>query len=480
MSLIYKNRRHCLRLAALVLALIAICPPAKANVLSPIAPSTQLVSAQWVMPPTADCVDLQICENGYVLARRSGDAKDRLYGYLDIYGNEVLPFVYDVAAEFSEGLAFVKTKTFTPGAQEKTGFINESGELVISLSNDVRAATPFRNGRAIIYFTDSTTGLIDTKGNDIVAPGTYYFEYDSLRTHYSDLILFSQTKKIPDPNATDRSIEKTTAGVLDANGKVLFTVPDVTFDGADNDYIAFSKDVDYEQTIVAAEGLAPEVRHYSERKQGVMDKNGNIIIPAEYGEFSLPGTNGSAEKQYFTSLDNDREVNYEIYAIAFDEEGNEVAKIYDGDFTFFPWGLTGKRMPFNTGTPENPVPKQYVAYTDAAGVERLSGVDFPHRITGQTALYQSWDEHPGFLGRDVTQSAVVQDAIFAAKPRARYLYEGTEELIVAYGDADKTTLGIFVNPLIADSRKDRYLKPLLQQQSQNSVPMEHQSASSAK
>ncbi|WP_305766888.1 WG repeat-containing protein [Candidatus Epulonipiscium viviparus] len=61
------------------------------------------------------------------------------YGYIDIYGNQVLPMIYNNAQPFSEGLAAVELNG-------KWGYIDALGNTVIDFVYDY--ATPFDNGNA--------------------------------------------------------------------------------------------------------------------------------------------------------------------------------------------------------------------------------------------------------------------------------------------------------------------------------------------
>ena len=68
------------------------------------------------------------------------DEKNRIYGYVNQQGVEVIPLRYTDARGFSEGLAAVKA--------EKWGFINTTGKTIIALQYD--NALFFVDGKALV------------------------------------------------------------------------------------------------------------------------------------------------------------------------------------------------------------------------------------------------------------------------------------------------------------------------------------------
>lgn len=108
----------------------------------------------------------------------TGDYK---YGYIDPYDEWVIPPVYQMAQQFSEGLALVMLDEEGNHSDTKHffGYINTKGEMVIPL-RDYETALPFREGRACVgmrlpeplkrggsrYFF----GYIDKKGKVVIDP----------------------------------------------------------------------------------------------------------------------------------------------------------------------------------------------------------------------------------------------------------------------------------------------------------------------
>ncbi|MCL2812669.1 MAG: WG repeat-containing protein [Clostridia bacterium] len=69
-----------------------------------------------------------------------GDTHGNQYGYIDRDGNVAIPFMYDHAAPFSEGLAYVSkggALEFRDAAEDgKYGFIDKTGEVIVPLVYD--------------------------------------------------------------------------------------------------------------------------------------------------------------------------------------------------------------------------------------------------------------------------------------------------------------------------------------------------------
>ena len=87
-----------------------------------------------------------------------------LYGYINTAGQFVIEPQFEVALEFSEGLAVVG-KTF--GNDRRYGYINEKGELAIPIM--FRDAREFSEGFAVVGLRNQY-GFIDTTGKFIAEP----------------------------------------------------------------------------------------------------------------------------------------------------------------------------------------------------------------------------------------------------------------------------------------------------------------------
>lgn len=80
---------------------------------------------------------------------------DEKCGYINSSGEVVIPITYECAMSFSEGLASIVVNG-------KCGYINKQNEIIIPPQYD--AATPFENGRAKVK-QDGKWGTIDPLGN---------------------------------------------------------------------------------------------------------------------------------------------------------------------------------------------------------------------------------------------------------------------------------------------------------------------------
>lgn len=88
---------------------------------------------------------------------------DNKWGFIDMTGKEVVPFIYDEVGSFSEGLASVKKGG-------KCGYIDKTGQVVIPLQYDgYTSCMEFHGGLAPVE-TDGKWGLVDTSGNWVVQP----------------------------------------------------------------------------------------------------------------------------------------------------------------------------------------------------------------------------------------------------------------------------------------------------------------------
>lgn len=123
------------------------------------------------------------------------------YGYLDSQGNVIIPIQYETASDFKDGMAIVKISdenfalinkngdilkyfkyffvgnygdqllTFQKGLNEKFGYINLQGEIIIRPSFSV--ALPFENGRAVVNKADhyqNKYGFINKSGEYVIKP----------------------------------------------------------------------------------------------------------------------------------------------------------------------------------------------------------------------------------------------------------------------------------------------------------------------
>lgn len=100
------------------------------------------------------------------VGRYDESAKKEKRGYIDEKGNVIIPFIYDDAGNFSEGLAVVSV-------DGKYGYIDETGKVKIPLKYDF--ANDFENGTASVQIGHSY-GYVDINGNEIVPVKYTYSE----------------------------------------------------------------------------------------------------------------------------------------------------------------------------------------------------------------------------------------------------------------------------------------------------------------
>jgi hypothetical protein len=122
------------------------------------------------------------------------------FGYIDRAGRLVIPFLYDSAGDFSQGLAFVAVWKEN---SLKYGYVNLDGKMILPLSYD--DARSFSEAVAPVKINDKW-GYIDTNGKIVVEPR--YFEASS----FSDGLAYVQTKQRE-------------WGYIDRKGDVVIQVP---------------------------------------------------------------------------------------------------------------------------------------------------------------------------------------------------------------------------------------------------------------
>lgn len=93
------------------------------------------------------------------------------YGYIDKDGKEIIGFEYELAEKFSEGLAAVAS---SGESGYKWGYIDKSGNEVVPIKHD--NGKNFSEGLAVVGL-NGKFGYIDSVGNEII-PLKYDLAYD--------------------------------------------------------------------------------------------------------------------------------------------------------------------------------------------------------------------------------------------------------------------------------------------------------------
>jgi len=124
------------------------------------------------------------CEYDYAFSFKEGLAgvvKNRKSGFIDKTGEIVIPMEYDCVYSFNNGIA-------AAAKNGKWGYINKSGETVIPFEYD--DTYEFNSGFAVVVRKNDKWGLIDYSGN-VVAP----FEYDQIYSYFDGYYNATQNGK---------------------------------------------------------------------------------------------------------------------------------------------------------------------------------------------------------------------------------------------------------------------------------------------
>jgi hypothetical protein len=134
------------------------------------------------------------CEGGLIQLNVDGK-----WGFADIYSGEIkIKPAWDFAAPFYRGYAHVAIGTdieeYSPGrfslSGGKHGYIDNFGNEIIPVVYDDAETVPYRNN--FIVSKNGKWGVIDEE-NKIIIP----FEYDFLRTNYENDLVFCGIRKLP-------------------------------------------------------------------------------------------------------------------------------------------------------------------------------------------------------------------------------------------------------------------------------------------
>ena len=172
--------------------------------------------------------------------------KDKKCGYIDNTGRLIIPFKFDSAGPFSEGLA-------AAGIKEKTGYIDTTGKFVIPPRFILGA--PFSSGMALVvirrfekdHLQMNKLGYINRLGKLVIQPKE---AWDSKSLHISYQELFFSEELVS----------------LEQNGKVGF------IDKAGKQVIPPR----YQNAGPFSEGLAAVM---IKGKYGYIDRSGKMVIP---------------------------------------------------------------------------------------------------------------------------------------------------------------------------------------------------------
>ena len=209
------------------------------------------------------------------------------YGFIDEKGVFKIPLMYDAASFIStEGLFVVKLNN-------KWGYVNVENKTVIPFEFD--DADNFINGLANVS-KKGLYGLINKKGEFVVAPiydRIYYSVSDGFNeSTLSKLIAVEKNRKYGYINTMGKIITpliydyvgeiKNGIGIIEKN-KVFGTIPKDVYEYTDKGFVNEDGKVVveplYDELIYSEGGLIYAKKN---NKHGLIDKKGSIIIPIKY------------------------------------------------------------------------------------------------------------------------------------------------------------------------------------------------------
>lgn len=203
------------------------------------------------------------------------------FGYVDKEGKTAIPFKFNSAFKFSEGLA--RVAIYDSVAREyKWGFIDKKGDL--SINYQFTNASDFSNGLALIY-NGKQYGYIDKEGKFVINP-----QFDNATAFQGDYAVIRQGELY---------------GYIDKKGKIVINPQ---FKGADfffNNDLATVLSTDGKYGFIDKEGkfsINPQFdyasRYYGSisiikmaKKYGVIDTKGKIIVNPQFDEFTVQKDN---------------------------------------------------------------------------------------------------------------------------------------------------------------------------------------------
>lgn len=191
--------------------------------------------------------------------------QDGKYGFIDQNGDAAIPFTYDWAGSFSDGRAY-----FEIG--DRYGYLDRSGSEIVVLDCD--SASSFQEGMAYIS-VDGKYGFINTDG-EIVIP----LVYDDVSYFESGMAKVRTGSKF---------------GIIDTTGKkiipIIYDMVEIRtgFINTRSDQINRCYNINGQLLLENYEWVNSDINEYnrflkyqSNGKRGLIDRQGNIIIPPEY------------------------------------------------------------------------------------------------------------------------------------------------------------------------------------------------------
>ena len=196
-----------------------------------------------------------------------GNPRNRIYGYVDRYGEVVIPFQYSWASSFSQGLAFVAKEVgqdYYGYAIFESSLIDRQGNTVVTFESPMWVESFSDDGLAIVS-TPYGIGFINKSGKIVVEPPPS----EHLRPFSYGLAAF--VLEGGDSWFGNYGL----GGFMNRQGEVVIpAVFDLILEPAHN-VPAIISQFEYGLAIVARP-------HYERRLFGLIDTQGNIVVPIEF------------------------------------------------------------------------------------------------------------------------------------------------------------------------------------------------------
>ena len=174
------------------------------------------------------------------------------YGYIDMAGQEVIPFKFDYAGRFSTDTDVETHRALAAVAMEKKcGYIDSKGEFKIPPKYaDCRS---FSEGFASVSANGGKWGFIDTNGNEVISP-----KYDEAYEFHEGLAGVAIGQALGFINKAGEEVITTKYGYARKFDKGMAL------------------------TCLATDEFMPEATNVPKMKCGFIDKNGNEVIALKY------------------------------------------------------------------------------------------------------------------------------------------------------------------------------------------------------
>lgn len=221
------------------------------------------------------------------------EEKDVKAGYIDTTGKIVIKAKYqpsyDKSRDFSEGLAAVRI-------DGKFGFINTQGELVIS--HQYAKTYPFSEGYAVVEPNWSEKVIIDKNANIILNPVPVYRNNVPQVNKGETVTIAESVNNGTITMCVHRYNQPTKCTLIDIDGAFVFSLKPYLIFEMSNDLIRAQKNdmkstgyinkngetvipFDYSSGTDFKNGYAKVQDKYT-KMYGIIDLNGNYIVPPEY------------------------------------------------------------------------------------------------------------------------------------------------------------------------------------------------------